>query len=280
MSQPPGGGRPCSTASMPEAPSRRIYGGEAVHAATCGNFREERYRANLAKHEKREALYDFPDALKSRMALQDKILRSSPGRSKKNESPQRRPDELVGDWLSAERRHADELAEQHWKAKFVEWHRKLCDGEDAKFRKADECAPNKRRSLSGSEEVFNPSVDLASSWPGLDPNDPEAIAIRKQTESYKQETTKLITKQAQVEHEISRYKAELQAEQQRRVHVENLLGTAIEERDAWSASASRHELMRKRSLNEHKEASSQVAELNSQLGAISKTLTVQKGSRR
>lgn len=261
MSQPPGGSLPGSNGNSVQRPSSR--------GAAVGSLKEERSRA---KFEKLQAVYDFPDALKKQHALRDKVLSSSPSRSKK--SPERTQAELIKDWLSSERKQADERAERHWKAKFVEWHQELITKQEAA---AKERADNLRRGrgMSDPGDLQSPQSE-SGSWPGLDPNDPDVIAILEQAESYQQKASQLVSNKEQLAIEIVRFREELKAEQQRRASVEKLLQVATEDRDAWSASAQRHELMQKRFALEQHETHAQVAELNTQLTSIRNTLNTEE----
>lgn len=246
------GHRPGSNGQSTQRPPSRGVAG--------GGLREERSRA---KFEKLEALYDFPEVIKSREALKDKVLKNPQGpTSRKHAEFQKPQGEMVKDWMLAERQRADQLAEERWTAKYVEWH-------------------NNNIAQPGGISVLSSAFkgDEGGSAPAtvlsLDPNDEEVVALLKQTESYHLEATQWSNKREQLERDIVRLQEELQAEQPRKAHVEKLLSATVDDRDAWAASASRHEDMRKRFVSEQHHTSSLVSELHGQLATIGNTLQVE-----
>lgn len=254
---PRSGSRPCSEGNGLQRSSSR--------GDTGGSTREERARAKFVKL---ESMYDFPEATKSRVALSNKVLGCSPDRAKKDDA--RPQSELINDWLCAERVRADKISEKHWKDKFVEWHTQLI----AKPGTEPFCRSPKN--LSDSEQGQSFLSPESVGWKGLDPNDPEVLAIRKQAELFKQGTTQLCTKQKMLERDISRFGEELEEEQLRRTNLDEMLLKMTEDRDAWNASAERHDIMRKRFLQEQHETNAQVAEMHDQLATIRNTLTVEE----
>lgn len=230
-------------------------------AAGSSWYEESPPPSRQAKLEKIEALYNFPEAIKSREALRDKVLAGSPNRGKRAE-PQEAKSEVIQEWLRNERKEADKVAEELWRGKFVEWHTKLRRKENDKGD-----ADDQRLSMPGS-----PCSDTEAMQSFSD--DPDLAALRQKTETYTEDVHKLSDMQGKLESEVVRIRDELEAERQRRANMEKTLQTAIEDRDAWSSSAQRHELMRKRLLREQQETNAQVAEMQSQIGAISSTLMV------
>jgi len=234
---------------------------------TGGSTREERVRAKFVKL---ESMYDFPEATRSRVALSNKVLGGSPDKVKKDEA--RPQSELINDWLCAERVRADKISEKHWKDKFVEWHGQLI---------AKPAAQHFSRSPEGglprdAEDGQSWLTPEAVGWKGLDPNDPEVLAIRKQAELFKQGTAQMCTKQKMLERDISRFSEELEEEQQRRASLDEMLIKMTEDRDAWNASSERHDVMRKNLLQEQDETNAQVADMTNQLATIRNALTVEE----
>jgi len=238
-----------------------------------GGSREERTKAKI---DKREAMYENAlEVVKRREALSHKVLHTSPKVAvKKSDAPVPPSAELGGDledWMREERKRADAVSEKKWKAKFIEWHSKHLAKEDQQLSQS-----LRQHSASEMDEVLSSSAQSDSIvWTGLDPNDPDAVALVKQAERLQQESYQMMNRQEQLEDDINSFRDELKIEGERKANVEKLLAAMIDDRDAWSASASRHDLMRKRFVKEQRDTNTQVADLHSQLGNISDQLTVE-----
>jgi hypothetical protein len=228
---------------------------------------EARMRKSREKFEKLGAVYDFPEALKSREVLQAKVLKSSPGKVRQEGSDK---SELLNQWLEEERKLADAAAEEHWKAKFIDWHttNAALAGEAV-----ERALINRRTPAEHQEDLQQSQLSESASW-DLDPEDPEVVALLRETELLAEETRQMSSKHDEIERDIGRFRDEIAKEQQQREYLGKQLQLTIADRDSWSTSAARHELMRKRFAKETQETNKQVSDLQSSIAAIGDTLTV------
>jgi hypothetical protein len=236
---------------------------------TVAQWRQDKARQ---KHEQRKGVYDFPEVLRSRERLSNTVLKgkgSSPGR--KQESIQDDNSNLIQQWLAAETQRADVVAKEKWKTNFVNWHNRVFQSDQDQ---AD--AFQFQGSISESEDPLSPSG--SASWVGLDPADPDAVAIRKQTESYKRQANQMTTKQEQLKRDIQRVTNELEVEQRRRGNLNEMLRGRIDEKNAWQASAAKYENLNKKVQQETQDLVSRIATMQMQLGQIGNTLKVDEAA--
>lgn len=231
----------------------------------------------LAKHELRRAVYDFPEVTKSREALQAQVLQgkkfSPTSLAKAKDDPGDEPGDVIKEWLTAERKAADVEARKKWKENFAAWHKRSFPSlQDRAFLMQQSSDSEAEMPISPA----SPTSEVSAVWAGLDPDDPTADAIVKQTQAYKENTQELKSKEVQLKRDIGRLKDELEVERQRRANLDKLLKDTTEDRSAWEASANRHEIMRTRLQEEQRITMSKVLEVESKLLSISNALQVRE----
>eukprot|EP00747_Dinoflagellata_sp_TGD_P168103 gnl/TRDRNA2_/TRDRNA2_193755_c0_seq1.p1 gnl/TRDRNA2_/TRDRNA2_193755_c0~~gnl/TRDRNA2_/TRDRNA2_193755_c0_seq1.p1 ORF type:complete len:371 (-),score=72.63 gnl/TRDRNA2_/TRDRNA2_193755_c0_seq1:111-1181(-) len=182
------------------------------------------------KQSRVNGFYDFMGPGEKRMALAQKVMNG------------RGPGQLLAsphDWLNAERRRAEDKAEERWRAKFEDM---------------------KRRALA--EAAGTPSSDAGTRKPESDSSSPTATKSRYQQ---KLEMEREMMQRAQLEAEL---RAELSKERDRRLAVASQLAAMTRERDNYLARCRALDELLQKGANETKEAAAWAADLDRLVGSM------------
>lgn len=187
---------------------------------------------NKARHQKREAMYDYPEVTEPREALKKKILGPSAstgsmrlGGVKLMPVKGHPSDEQMTDWMRLERKRADERAEKKWRKKFEEWQKQgfappskraaeldLEGDEDTKSDKSgDAVSPgNRGKSRHTPTHSEGSATDHAQERDQLPPLRPDSRILQQRAESAEAEITKVRVENLKLMQENQHLKEEIQ----------------------------------------------------------------------
>jgi len=191
------------------------------------------------KVKRREALYDFPEALCSRQALVNKVLPIGLNLDKLNRKGHHHADDEVAAWIQAERTRADNLAQKKWSNKFQQWKEEFL--------------------LKGPASLEDPAATNTPSdaIPGVI----EAAECRTHD--------RLSGELGRLGEELGRLNEELQKEHSLKSALERRLHEMIVERDGWKMRAIRSQESVQKAIRKKQGVTEQISEMSQLLKKIS-----------